>query len=107
MSRENKRLRIDDALYETEIPEDLLKGRCRGIRDSHEIRAIIPGTIAEVKVGIGDKVTAGQVIIILEAMKMFNDVEVEIDGRIAEIHVAAGDRVKKGQVMARLETQGI
>jgi len=103
MDREIKRLRIDDALYETEIPEDLLKSRYRGIRDSHEIRATIPGTIAEVKVGKGDKVTAGQVIIILEAMKMFNDVEVEIDGRIAEIHVAAGDRVRKGQVMARLE----
>ncbi len=103
MNRENKTLRIDDALYETEIPEDLLKGRYRGIRDSHEIRAIIPGTIAEIKVRKGDKVTAGQVIMILEAMKMFNDVEVEIDGRIAEIHVAVGDNVKKGQVMARLE----
>jgi len=103
MNMEMKRLRIDDALYETEIPEDLMKSRCRGIKNSSEIRAIIPGTIAEVKVGKGDRVTAGQVIIILEAMKMFNDMEVEIDGRIADIYVAVGDRVKKDQVIARLE----
>jgi len=103
MNMEMKRLRIDDALYETEIPEDLMKSRYRGIKDSREISAVIPGTIAEVKVGKGDRVTAGQVIMILEAMKMFNDVEVETDGTIAEIYVVAGERVKKDQVIARLE----
>jgi len=79
-----------------------MKTPYKGMRDSHEIRAIIPGTIADVKVGKGDKITAGQVIIILEAMKMFNNLEAEIDGRIAEIHVAVGDRVEKDQLLAKL-----
>ncbi|MDB9823005.1 acetyl-CoA carboxylase biotin carboxyl carrier protein subunit [Deltaproteobacteria bacterium] len=102
MSREMKKLRIDDAFYETEIPEELLKSRYRGV-NSHEIRAVIPGTITEVRVQEGEKVTAGQVIIILEAMKMLNDVEARIDGRIAELKVSVGDRVGKDQIMAMVE----
>jgi len=102
MSRETKSLRIDDAFYETEILKEMVNVPYKRMKDPHEIRAIIPGTIADVKVGKGDKIIAGQVIIILEAMKMFNDVEAEMDGRIAEIHVAVGDRVEKNQLLAKL-----
>lgn len=103
MSREKNKIMIDDTLYETEIPKDFFKSRYNGIKNSHEIRAIIPGTIAEVRVKEGEKVAAEQVIIILEAMKMLNDVEAGMDGRVAKIKVSVGDRVEKDQIMVMIE----
>ena len=103
MSEEKKEIKIDDALYETEIPESFFESGKRIAKSSREIRAFIPGTIAEIKVREGEKVSSEQVIIVLEAMKMLNDVEAGIEGRIAEIKVSVGERVEKGQVMAIVE----
>lgn len=98
-----KTLHIDDTPYETEIPEGYFGTPTDGKRNRNEIRAIIPGIIADIKVKKGDRVSPGQVIIILEAMKMFNDVEVETEGRIAEININVGDKVEKDQVMVKIE----
>ncbi|MFC1531907.1 acetyl-CoA carboxylase biotin carboxyl carrier protein subunit [Thermodesulfobacteriota bacterium] len=103
MNKEKKRLQVDDAFYETEIPERFSKRPFEGVTDPYKIRAVIPGTVTEVKVRQGQKVTVGQIILILEAMKMYNNVETTIEGRIAEITVSAGDRVEKGQLMVRIE----
>lgn len=48
-------------------------------------------------VKVGDRVESGQVVCILEAMKLFNDVEAEIDGEIVEVLVSDGDLVEYGQ----------
>jgi biotin carboxyl carrier protein len=100
-----KRLLIDDTLYETEIPENRLIALSKGISDPLEVRAIIPGTIVEIKVRKGQWISDGQVLLILEAMKMYNEVEAEIDGKIEEISVSAGDRVEKGQLMIRISSK--
>jgi len=50
MSEEKKEIKIDDALYETEIPESFFESGKRIAKSSREIRAFIPGTIAEIKV---------------------------------------------------------
>ena len=55
--------------------------------NSREIRAIIPGAIVEVRVRKGEKVTTGDVVIVLEAMKMLNTIEVPMDGKIKKIHI--------------------
>ena len=86
-----KKLLIDDTPYETEIPENSLPGLFKGTSDPLEVRAIIPGTIVEIKVRKGQRVSDGQVLLILEAMKMYNEVEAKIDGKIEEISVSAGD----------------
>lgn len=98
------RLNIDDAFYETEIPDEYFENRSDGKRNSHEIRAIIPGTISDIRVQEGERVGPGQVVLVLEAMKMFNDVETEIEGKVAEISVNVGDRVNKNQLMIRIES---
>ena len=95
-------LLIDDARYETEIPERYTgKGK---VEDSHpgEICAIIPGVIVDIKVWKGQTVNAGEVVLILEAMKMYNDIEAESDGTVTEILVSKGDKVAKGQLMIKL-----
>lgn len=92
---------IDDTRYETEVPEGY-NVRAGNGSDPREIRAVIPGIIVGVKVRKGQKISAGQVVVLLEAMKMFNDVEAEIDGKVADVNVSEGDRVTKGQLMIRL-----
>jgi acetyl-CoA/propionyl-CoA carboxylase biotin carboxyl carrier protein len=62
------------------------------------------GTILAVEVEEGDAVEAGQVICIVEAMKMENEVAAHRSGTIAEIAVAAGDPVTTGQAICVIET---
>ena len=66
------------------------------------MRAVIPGVIVDIKVRKGQKIISGDVVIVLEAMKMYNDIEAETDGTIAEVMVSKGDKVAKGQIMIRL-----
>jgi biotin carboxyl carrier protein len=67
------------------------------------LTAPIPGKVVAVKVEAGDKVEAGQALIVLEAMKMENELASDQSGRIAAIHVAAGDTVEGGELLVELE----
>ncbi|WP_114165991.1 acetyl-CoA carboxylase biotin carboxyl carrier protein [Exiguobacterium sp. TNDT2] len=58
-----------------------------------------PAPDKDAYVQVGDRVEAGQIVCILEAMKLFNDVETEISGEIVEILVADGDLVEYGQAL--------
>ena len=57
------------------------------------------GTVLAVEVAEGDEVEAGQVLCIVEAMKMENEVHAHRAGRVTELSVAAGQSVKTGQVI--------
>ncbi len=64
-----------------------------------KISVPMQGTIVKVSVQIGDEVTPGEVLMVLEAMKMENNVTSDVAGKVAEIHVAAGDSVGAGDVV--------
>ncbi len=66
------------------------------------INAPMPGTIVEVKVKAGDKVTNGTVVAVLEAMKMENDIVCDRDGVVASVNVAKGDSVNTGAVVVTI-----
>ena len=57
------------------------------------------GTIVKVDVQIGDEVSSGQVLMVLEAMKMENNITSDVAGKVSEIHVTAGDSVGAGDVV--------
>jgi acetyl-CoA/propionyl-CoA carboxylase biotin carboxyl carrier protein len=57
------------------------------------------GTVLAVEVADGDEVEAGQILCIVEAMKMENEVHAHRAGRVAELSVAPGQPVKTGQVI--------
>ncbi len=61
--------------------------------------APLPGTINEIKVKVGDKVNAGDTVVILEAMKMQNNIEAETSGTITSINVNKGDAVMEGDTL--------
>ncbi len=69
---------------------------------SIEVAAPMPGKILNVKAGVGTAVKKGDVILILDAMKMENDVVAPEDGTVASINVSAGDAVEAGDVLATL-----
>ena len=67
------------------------------------IAAPMQGTIVKVLIAVGDKVEAGQAILVLEAMKMENHINAEGAGVVKEIRVAEGDTVGSGDVLVVLE----
>jgi biotin carboxyl carrier protein len=64
-----------------------------------QIKAPMPGMVRAIQANIGDSVDARQGIVILEAMKMENELRVPRDGVVKEIRVKPGDRVDQGQVL--------
>lgn len=77
-----------------------------GIRHGHTggvVKAPMPGLVKAVNVAPGDVVQRGASLVILEAMKMENDLTAPGPGRVREVRVAAGDKVDQGQVLVVLE----
>ena len=59
----------------------------------------LPGTVLDVFVNVGDKVTAGQRVVLLEAMKMENNIESDVAGTVTSVNVRKGDSVLEGEVL--------
>lgn len=73
-----------------------------GSAGSVKVAAPMPGKIISTKAGIGQSVKKGEVILILEAMKMENEIVAPQDGTVASIDVSAGDVVEAGTILATL-----
>lgn len=63
------------------------------------VKAPLPGTIIDIKVSIGQQVNVGDSVIVLEAMKMQNNIEAESAGTVKAINVTKGDSVMEGAVL--------
>ena len=73
-----------------------------GAQGAVKVNAPMPGKILSVKASAGQTVSKGDVLMVLEAMKMENEVVAPQDGTVASIDVAAGDSVEAGTVLASL-----
>ena len=67
------------------------------------IKTPLPGVIIDVKVNVGDTVAKGQTVVVLEAMKMENNINADRDGKVTAIQVAKGDTVADGAILVVLE----
>lgn len=63
------------------------------------LKAPLPGTIVEIKVQVGQQVNVGDTVLVLEAMKMQNNIEAETAGQVTSIVVKQGDTVMEGSVL--------
>ncbi len=68
--------------------------------------APMPGAVVRVAAAVGARVTAGQPLVVLEAMKMEHTVAAPIDGVLTALHVQPGDQVESGQALAVVEEPG-
>jgi biotin carboxyl carrier protein len=66
------------------------------------VKAPMPGNILDVKVAAGASVKAGDVLVILEAMKMENEIVAPQDGTVASVNVNKGDTVNSGDVLVSM-----
>lgn len=73
-----------------------------GAEGSVKVAAPMPGKILGVKASVGQAVKKGDVLIVLEAMKMENEIVAPSDGTVASINVASGDSVEAGATLATL-----
>ncbi len=72
-------------------------------KDPKQVASTMPGMVVSVPVQVGDKVTAGQKLLSLEAMKMETQVNATVDGKVAEILVERGTQVETGDLLVRIE----
>jgi biotin carboxyl carrier protein len=70
---------------------------------SAELLAPIPGIVSDLKVAEGQQVSAGETVVVLEAMKMENPIKAHRSGRITRIHVKRGDEVAHGAPLVSIE----
>jgi biotin carboxyl carrier protein len=87
---------------ETEGPEDTAED---GPTGPVEIRSVIPGRIVSCLVREGDVVHPGQGLVVVEAMKMENEMKAPVGGRIAVVAVTAGQTVEANTLLARIEPE--
>jgi biotin carboxyl carrier protein len=85
----SQRRTLDAAAAGTTVPTSVKGG----------IAAQIAGRVVSVKVKVGDSVAAGDVVLLLEAMKMENEIKAPAGGMVTEVRVANGQRVAEGEVM--------
>lgn len=100
---------VDGYRFEAEALDE----RTRAVRDLSAARAVptgpapivapMPGLIVRVNVKIGDRVEAGQGIVVMEAMKMENELRATAAGTVKSVEVAAGAAVEKGALLVGLE----
>lgn len=67
------------------------------------VKAIMPGSIVRVMVSDGDTVAAGDVLLVLEAMKMENEMRAPFSGTVSTVYVTAGQAVEANAVLAEME----
>jgi biotin carboxyl carrier protein len=105
MNKDNKLgfLNIDTSLYQTRISNKFQNRSPYQPADPRIILSFIPGTVLEILIEPWQRVTKGEDLMILDAMKMKNKLKCNMDGVVKSIAVKKGDKVSKGTVLLELE----
>ncbi|MFQ5536901.1 MAG: acetyl-CoA carboxylase biotin carboxyl carrier protein subunit [Gemmatimonadota bacterium] len=93
-----RRLEVEVLDERTRVIREMTRSSAK-VSGPRPVRAPMPGLVVKVEVEEGDRVDAGQGVVIVEAMKMENELKAEAPGVVARIHVTAGDAVEKDQVL--------
>jgi biotin carboxyl carrier protein len=96
-------LEIGNAIYTTRLTSKF-RNRLNWVRPNERIvTAVIPGTIQKIMVKVGDEVEAGKPMLILEAMKMRNEILAPVGGVIRKINISEGEHVPKSHLLVELD----
>ena len=95
-------LKAYDGLHTVEV-QDLNQRVARPRSGDGRVNAPIPGLVSRVLVAPGDSVTAGQALVILEAMKMENEIRAPFDGVVSSVTATVGQSVPRGQLLVEVK----
>ena len=68
------------------------------------ITTAMPGKIVDIKVSIGDKISAGDSVIVIEAMKMENEIQAAKSGTVVSINISKGDEVSPNETLLEIQS---
>ncbi len=94
---------VHSAQYQTTYNKKYLNRKVWSEPNLNHINSYIPGTIIEILVKEGQVLKTGESILILEAMKMHNDIQMPFDGKIVKINVEKGQKIPKNFLMVEIE----
>ncbi len=98
-----KPLIIHSAVYKTEYTKKY-ENRIKWEKpDENKILSFMPGTIVKIQVEEGQTLKEGKTVLILEAMKIHNRVQMPFDGKVIKIYVSKDEKVSKGHLMVEIE----
>lgn len=96
-------LPVDDTFYETKLTTKFKKRKFYQPPDPDKLNAFIPGVITKIYIKPGQTINRGDSLLILEAMKMKNNVTSPRDGKIKSINVKEMQMVRKGETLIEFE----
>jgi len=96
--------RVHTMEYQTKVTKKYANRKPWQAPDPNEIKSYIPGTIIKINVKVGDQVKEGDSILVLEAMKMQNQIAMPFDGIVKEILVKEGSKIPKNELMVVIES---
>lgn len=94
---------VDGGKYMTTLTEKYKNKKPYEEHNPKMVKAFIPGTITEIMTKPGNKVEEGEMLLILEAMKMRNSVVAPCDGKVKKVIVKLGQMVSKNYIMIEME----
>lgn len=98
-----RRIRADVVDERTRVIREITAAAGGGASGPRPIVAPMPGMVVRIDVEVGDTVSAGQGVVIVEAMKMENELKAAADGVVSRILVSEGEAVEKDQLLVDLE----
>ena len=101
------RVNVNGTVYEVELEEltDAAPAATPAAAPAggEQVTSPMPGTILAVNVAVGDTVKRGQVLMILEAMKMENEIMCPCDGKVASVNTSKGSAVESGTLLCVIQ----
>lgn len=100
---------LDGYSYAVQVEDDRERAS-RALSNLHGsgggvIESVMPGIVRKVEVQVGDTVKRGDRLLVLEAMKMENEILADADGVVSKVHVAAGQTVEGGAALVSLDVK--
>lgn len=96
-------LEIGKTLYTTSLTKKFRNRETWSKPNEKLVEAVIPGTIQKIMVKEGQEVSAGTPVLILEAMKMRNEILAPVTGVVPKIHVKEGEHVPKAHLLFEMD----